>query len=401
MKLKVKGFRIKEQLLIFLLVLPQLKPESLDHIMPSLDLLFNIGRIISFAVIFLLYLQKGRKPSRIVISILFLQAWIIVTTLANNGDIHRAFFSMLFTAVIVLVIDYFPMKSVLPALMANFEWLIYVNLATLIFIPQGLYRQGVHSEFVDYFLGFKNSFFCYCLVAILLSGLNIIIQKGRIRPLLLMIASFLSVFIAWSASSVVALSVTLIMFLFIIVFKKPKFLTKIKFSQLFFVSVIIDILISVYNIVENSPIISGFVQNVLHKHVTLSGRTVIWEKASNMIMQRPFIGYGIGEHITWSGYDWYGHNQYYEMLLEGGIPCLILFLIVVYIVGKQMSLCKNRMIYNIFIATFSGLFVFYLAEAGTGMVFYIIYVLAFHIDTIQNLIPSNKYSSIREGIRQK
>ena len=213
-----------------------------------------------------------------------------------------------------------------------------------------------------------------------------------------MVASFLNVFIAWSASSVIALSVTLIMFLVLIILRKPRFLTKIKFSQLFFISVILDILISVYNIAENSPLIASFIQNVLHKHVTLSGRTVIWGMASKMIMQKPFLGYGIGEHISWSGYNWYGHNQYYEMLMEGGIPCLILFFIIVYIVGKQMSLCKNRVVYDIFIVVFSGLFVFYLAEAGTGMVFYIIYVLAFHVDSIQDLIKSRKSSLVLESV---
>ena len=77
MKLRKARLRInKEQLLIFLLVLPQLKPESIDYILPLLDSLFNIGRIVSFGIIVILYGITKRKPSKIAYTIILLQLWI-------------------------------------------------------------------------------------------------------------------------------------------------------------------------------------------------------------------------------------------------------------------------------------------------------------------------------------
>ncbi len=390
--MKINNYRFKlkkEHLLIFLLVLPQLKPESLDYISPIFDMAFNIGKIVSFIVIMLLYLSRRRKPSKIVWMILALQGWIVITTYLNKGNIRRAFFSMLFTTAILMVIDFFPIKSVIAAMMVNFEWLIYVNLLTLIIFPQGLYRQGVHGEFVDYFLGFKNSFFSYCVIAILLAELNFIILGKKIRSIFLMAASFLNVYIGWSASSVVSITIVLLMFLMLIVVKRPKCLTKIKFQQIFVIALTINILISIFNIAERSKLISNFIVNVLHKQTTLSGRTIIWGFAAQMIVRKLIIGYGIGEHITWAGYNWYGHNQYFEMLLEGGIPCLLLFFLIIFTVNKCMKQCKNRLIYDAFIIVFTGIFIFYLVEAGTGTVFYIMYVLAFHIKDLSILMDQD------------
>ena len=373
----------KDNIIIFWLLFPHMRPESLAYIAPQINIMYNIGRIVSFAILILLSIYKRTKPSLIMFIVLIMQMWVVFTTYLNHGDIQRAFIMMMSTLSLMLIVDIYSKKRIIEPLLLNFEWLIYVNLATVVLFPNGLYRRGVHKEFVDFFLGFKNSFFPYCIVAIFLSGLFYLKnKKSRIRSSMLMIASFLNVLLTWSASSVVAILIVVLMFVFTIVVQKPKILRQIKFHTLIFAYIVIDLMVCVFNIVENTPFIAHFVTNVLHKLTTLSGRTIIWGMALQFIRKKPITGYGIGEHIYWRGYNWYGHNQIFEMLMEGGIPCLVLYIFIIGLIAIKMKQCNNMLVYNMLVSVFSGLFVYFITEAGVSPIMYLLFSIAFHINEI-------------------
>ncbi|MFA9464614.1 MAG: O-antigen ligase family protein [Velocimicrobium sp.] len=373
----------KEQIVIFFMLFPLLKPESVDYTFSGIGMLFNVGSVISAIIIIFLYLLKRKWPSKMVWLIGLIQVWVVLTTYLNQGEMRRSIIVMLSTISIVLIIDLYSYRpgALIRALFMNFEWLIYGNLLSiLMYYPNGLYSHGVHGEFTCYFLGFKNSFFIYCLVAICVACFNMLLRRQFIRSLILIVASYLCVLIAWSATSITALTITVGIIMYLLIVPNTKLFEYITFRVLFVVSIVINLLVSVFNIIGNFAIVSNFIVNILHKTTNLSGRTVIWGMAATMISKKLMIGYGIGEHITWAGYDWYGHNQYFQLLLEGGIPCLTLFLLIILIIARQMEKCTGTYTYSIFMAIFCGLFTFYLVEAGAGAVFYVIFILAYHIN---------------------
>ena len=376
----------KQSILVFFLLFPHLRPESVVYIAPMVNKLYNAGRVVSFFALILIFLMKRKKPSPISLTVIALQLWVLLTTYLNHGDLQRAFVNMVSVVSLMLTVDSFPKRTILYPVFYNFEWMIYVNLATIILFPRGLYQQGVHNEFLDFFLGFKNAFFPYCIIAIMVAGLLYLQDRRyRQRAAALMVASFLNVFLAWSASSIVAVMVSLLMFMMLVVIRRPRILKKLNFKMLLLVYLAVDVLVCIFRIIENVPFIANFVVNVLHKSPSLTNRAIIWGLALEAIRKQPLIGYGIGEHITVYGYNWYAHNQILEMLMEGGIPCLALFLATMGIVARKLDRHRKTLIYSVMISAFSGIFVYFLAEAGVGTVFYLIYALAYRIDKLVDM----------------
>jgi len=85
---------------------------------------------------------------------------------------------------------------------------------------------------------------------------------------------------------------------------------------------------------EIARAISNFMSEVLHKDATLTGRTYLWERANELIAQRPLLGYGfqaiwLGETsdtiglLRWSGKTdgrtFNFHNTYLQMAVDIGI----------------------------------------------------------------------------------
>lgn len=65
------------------------------------------------------------------------------------------------------------------------------------------------------------------------------------------------------------------------------------------------------------------------KNMTLTGRTDIWDIAFGIIAQSPVFGYGIndsvGAFVLWRGMYWQSHNQWVQLLYDGGIVAAALF----------------------------------------------------------------------------
>ena len=86
--------------------------------------------------------------------------------------------------------------------------------------------------------------------------------------------------------------------------------------------------------------------NVLHKSITLTRRTAIWDVAIRMIQQRPILG--IGAQSDAFNYAHFGvnhvHNIILELLYQGGIVSLLLFIGGVVLYGRRIRKYKNAKI---------------------------------------------------------
>ena len=98
------------------------------------------------------------------------------------------------------------------------------------------------------------------------------------------------------------------------------------------------------------PPLRNIIQNVLHKDITFSGRTFIWEMCIKMIARHPVAGYGnfdSGWIIKWNGIMRNAHNLFFDILIQGGIILLagyLVFLLTVFFAASDKENKKSRLI---------------------------------------------------------
>lgn len=67
MTLQSNRMKIKKDNIIILLLMPHLRPESFAYIAPTINTVYNIGRVISFAWLVSIVLYTAKKPSPVTI----------------------------------------------------------------------------------------------------------------------------------------------------------------------------------------------------------------------------------------------------------------------------------------------------------------------------------------------
>jgi len=369
----------KKSLALFFLILPHLKPEAFDYAYPLMGDIFNIGRILSVIILVFILICKKYKASPIIYIIALWQLWVLITTALNSGDIHRAFILLISTIALTVIVDYYSEEPriLIETLFFNFSWLIVVNFFSVLFFPNGLYTKGVHNENICYFLGFKNSMFCYFMSALIFAFIRLQYSNKKIRSVFIVLLTCSTCIMVWSASTLVAIGIFFV-FLFFMSYSRGIF-RYISFNKIVIGYILIDILLCVFGILSSMSALNWFITQFLQKDITLSGRTSLWSIANIMIVNKPFIGYGVGEHIEWHGYSWYGHNQIYNALLESGIIGLFFYAIIIGLIGKKFKSAYKSTTYYILICAYIGIFALFLVEAGTNPIFFIFYVLGYNI----------------------
>ena len=367
------------EILIFILMFPFIKPTSLRVVAPLLDNLYDAGRILSIAVISLIVIfSKGHtlKVQRSFGILAMLEVWIAFSTLLNNTLRFPA--SVINGGVVLgvsLIVSYFAMVApdkLIRALMVNFEWLIYANLFTQIVFPNGLYQIRTHPV---YFLGLANGSIIFVLPAVTIAYLYYICLGKALRPLLLVVASVAVILMGWSATSVVGL-LTAAVVLFVLNGRELR--KRLKLIHIWSAAIFLDILISIFQIMDTIPILRHFIVDFLHKNTTLTGRTFVWKEALRNWRLSPLIGNGYNtmmivreEEIV------HAHNAYIQYLFISGCVGLFLFLFFNYSVIRNFDRnCGGSKSGKAIKIAFSVLFITYITEAYDFPLLFILYALA-------------------------
>ncbi len=165
----------------------------------------------------------------------------------------------------------------------------------------------------------------------------------------LLVASYIYV---WSVLAAVAcLCVPLVLLLLMHELKKEKKQGKKKsaITKLVKLKILWPLGLGFNIILSQGIIIQWFapiIENVFNKKLTLSGRTLIWEKAYAEIAKSPLIGYGC-EPVDVSIVKIilnHAHNLYLEILYRGGIIGLLLFIIAFILISDKADRIKNNVL---------------------------------------------------------
>lgn len=58
--------------------------------------------------------------------------------------------------------------------------------------------------------------------------------------------------------------------------------------------------------------------------------------ARKMFLEKPVLGWGIGAFAVYSGFGYYCHNNYMEILVSGGIVLFLIYYIPILLVGSKI-----------------------------------------------------------------
>lgn len=382
-------FKIKKKYLIcFILLLPFFQPQYFK-VIGQIDAIYRLFRRVVFAYLLLVYLKRFKNTSISVIAIALLEIWMAIITYIWKGAINTAINNVLLFAGMALLLDSYKddFEVVLRVLLIHFELCIYINLFTIIFLPNGLYTidNGVYRVAAGYFLGWHHLFLIWEFPALLIAWLHKEIYGTNKRCFFLTLAIVLCE-IPYGGSTGLA-GVILFTLLNCIPFLK-KIVTPYKGVFAAAVVMIFIIFIRKYDFLE--PIIVG----VLNGDMTFTGRLVIWDNAIQAIKKNPVIGYGLitqerAVSMLGFGAATHCHDQVLQIMLQGGFIGLGLFIFLYYL---NISKCKKYWdssvarvcSYAIVIFTIIGI-----TEPFEYVLMYLVLLIPCYLDAMVNICKRN------------
>lgn len=364
--------------LIFFLMFPHLKPAGLVYLWPTIDMVFDAGRLLSALLVLYLHFLKKKLPSTPVWVLAAFQIWLLfVTFLRARENFGGTLITAASILTVTLLIDFFSgnVNALLSGVMFNMEILIYANFASiLLYYPVGLFQIQPWNP--CYFLGGHNSFVVYVLPTIVIALLYVSTTGKKLRPLLVIVAGVLSISITWSATSVCGL----LIFVAILLLCKTPAREIITYRNIFAGAIVIDLLVSVFRVMDRVLLLANFIESFLRKEVTLTGRTALWDNFYQRFLDSPWLGYGaVAESVVGTGLS--AHNQWFQFLLEGGILGLLLFLIFNFSVAKKLERSDGSRPVTIFYAFFASAYIIFIADVYLGVPWlYIPFILSYHVN---------------------
>lgn len=213
--------------------------------------------------------------------------------------------------------------------------LVLVNFLLLCLFPYGLCTGGSYF-YVYHFLGIDNFQAPQLIPYMFLVALRSSMRTGDLDWFAygMIGVSAVSLLLVWSATGLMGLAVALVFLLF---FYQRRFQTLFNFVTAQCVGFGLFFSVVLFRL---QNLFAFFIEGVLHKGLSFTGRTEIWDRAITMILNSPFLGYGLGRqgkvYRLRKGKYYHAHNVFLEVLVEGGVFSLIAYVLLLLCAGNQL-----------------------------------------------------------------
>lgn len=335
MKVKVK------YILWFMILVPYFKPDSISGSMFAQA--WNMWRYIAFimAIVYIVshYKRIVNLPKTSICLVLFYLCQIFATSI-NNLDVRYDVITFFRMSSFIIVVSIFVNEygnCFIEFIYKILRMIIWINFFTvIIFFNQGISQDSYSTPI--YFWSTKNHIISIT-ITFLVIGIYLynerILEKRRYMPD--MIISTLATVLMGSSTAIISLGV-LWLFISIGKYLDPKE-RLLNLRNALIVGVFLELLIVVFRIQEK---FSYAIALFFGKDVTLTGRTDLWDQALELIKINWI--YGNGDSYALSQYGWLtktywnsstqkledtyfvAHNQFLEILLNGGVICFLPFI---------------------------------------------------------------------------
>ena len=319
-----------------------------------------------FAIVFILHFDMCRKGvwrntespnSRIPYLVLLYYGYLMLATMLNGNIsvIKSVFFRGIQFASFALYVD-LVLKNNPQALFTTglniLTFYIFLNCICFFAFPNGLYSDVYFDN--NYLLGYDNQNINFILPALILVLIkHQYYQKCKLQILLTYAISLITIIKAWSGMSLVIVFGTSFFAFFFFKRKSGFVATHILNGHIFnlfnlFIINFISFLGLVFLHVEKW--FAFIIEDILDKSITLTGRTLLWEKVKVFIARNPILGYGQEmptERAAKFGYNrlspagLHAHNRFLEVMYSGGIILLCIYLYMIFYTIRRLDQVRN------------------------------------------------------------
>lgn len=242
-------------------------------------------------------------------------------------------------------------KEFINALVRYFEFIIIINLFTILFFPSGMYQSGSYES--NFYMGYHNTHIRWQLPAIALSFIYSlsVYKKVKLRSVLLYVVVFISNIMVSSSTAIIILAVFGLGLLYILLNKRKDVEKGIKlFTPM---TAILTLVVGSILVIGSTLFSLKFdllakIIDFFGKDISLTGRNYIWVNALEAIQNKLLWGYGYEEANITSmrlvgtvGYGTSPHNFGLEVLYVGGVMLAIAILLIYFILQYKVSKVKN------------------------------------------------------------
>lgn len=346
-----------------------------------LDILYQVTLIWQFIVVIVSLFLLYKNLTTFNILFIFYMVFIIFSAFLNDTLNPGIFYSIAVFTGFCIYISY-AMRNItefIKGVYYLFATVVFMNFLTLLIGGIATSPDGLS---INYLLGGKNSIAMTALPTIPLIYLYSYMfhNKLKVIPLLLVLICTISLYLSESGTGIV---VSFLAILFVILPKQyfPSFPTY------FWMYIVVFFAIVVFRLQE--LLFGDFITDVLHKDMTFTGRTYIWDLVLHLIQDSWLIGYGRGNQII---SHYFGdlnetHNGFLEIMMYSGVLGILFFLIILIVVGYKLNSNKNNLISKILsFSIFSYLIIGLTESVFYKKEFWILLVISYNIKyIIENL----------------
>ena len=351
------------------------------------DYVYKGLKLIFFFFVLLLFLghkDKQDKFDKFIIATFVYQVFMLVSTIINHGDIVRfigpSITIITMAMLIKLIIKDKLLLSTVKTLNIYFVICYIINLISMILIGK--------SETTVYFLGIDNRFIWTFFPWIICVGIESLLTKKKIGfkyycTLFLIEIILLS---QWSVAAM--LSMLLFAFLGFFNFKK------IGYKIICCLNIITNYVVTKINF-ATVPLVKNAITN-LHKDVTFSGRTYLWNGIYSTIKGKLLFGVGTQSIATERKFFYttsgsyhlsflnvmHGHNSFMTILYRGGLLSLVSYIYILFISMKKLFDNKNNLLFPLLVCGYIVIFVLSLFDTIDFAFLFFFFGISYYIKNI-------------------
>lgn len=350
MKIKKKVF------LWLLLVIPFFYPNSLaGTLMATIWHQWKTVAVLMCGVYIFQNLKRLKYLEKVTWVIILFYIMQIIATRINKIDITYDLKMAIMMSCFVIVVSLIIYKEGNEGILFFYQllhMLVWLNfISVILFYGEGIVRDAYDTAV--YFWSTKNHIIsitlAYLVIAYYLFNEGYIVKRKYWAGV---IVSIVAVFLMGSSTAIAAFFVYSVFIFCCNIRGKKERIVNMKMAV--GIGILADIAIVVFRIQER---LGGVISKVFGKDTTLTGRTDLWDQALELVAINPWFGKGNSYALNQYGWlikqywnsgtqtleDVYfvSHNQFLEIMVNGGLICLIPFIGIFYWMIRSAKRIRN------------------------------------------------------------
>lgn len=370
------------------------------HLSGTFSTINTVFSLVITCIIIFYYIINGKYSKICVCFLLYLAFELLSCYLGKYSNVKNLVTIYYPIIGVFLLLDIMLQKNpkfTILSLEKIFFLLILINFITLIIFPNGLYSDVVYSN--NWFLLYDNIHIFIYMPGLLVSEIASNYKKTKLNIIyiiMFLLVSY-SVLYCFSATSVVAYLLYVVYIVFKNRINKLKIMNAITYFIVFLFIFFFIVVLRFQNVFE--PLIVDY----LHKDLTFTGRTYIWDQVTQYIKEKPVLGYGIENSKIFArkiGGETFAHahNTVYDILYKGGIVSLLAFMSIVICTIRKLYKNRDNSIAKLTAFVLFTIFVMINFEARQDKIgFYIILIVGYHIESIIESLKLKDSKQKQEG----